>query len=184
MPCCLCQHDCRPVASSVHNFHSMLWNVTIGLHDGSHIALKQMCAVLLCHHAMCCSTHSCMCHPPLSFPSDVPPPPLLVCAPCKWAPMPANQFFCALQDYATGSLDQNMRKRAVQLRELLTKLGPSFVKVGQALSSRPDLLPKEYLEVMLCPGPPSGFALPCALPYPLPCSLLWPLSCLAAQRAS
>ena len=40
-----------------------------------------------------------------------------------------------------------MRKRAVQLRELLTKLGPSFVKVGQALSSRPDLLPKPYLEV-------------------------------------
>jgi len=40
-----------------------------------------------------------------------------------------------------------MHKRAVQLRELLTKLGPSFVKVGQALSSRPDLLPKPYLEV-------------------------------------
>jgi len=42
-----------------------------------------------------------------------------------------------------------MRKRAVQLRELLTKLGPSFVKVGQALSSRPDLLPKPYLEVFI-----------------------------------
>ncbi|KAL3145629.1 hypothetical protein ABBQ32_003173 [Trebouxia sp. C0010 RCD-2024] len=53
-----------------------------------------------------------------------------------------------LRDYATGSLEQNMHKRAVQLRELLTKLGPSFVKVGQALSSRPDLLPKEYLEVL------------------------------------
>ena len=65
-----------------------------------------------------------------------------------------------LQDYATGSLEQNMHKRAVQLRELLTKLGPSFVKVGQALSSRPDLLPKEYLEVMLVPCP-----LPLAL-YP------------------
>lgn len=57
-----------------------------------------------------------------------------------------------LQDYATGSVEANMYKRAVQLRELLTKLGPSFVKVGQALSSRPDLLPKPYLEVhaMLC----------------------------------
>ena len=86
--------------------------------------------------------------PPPLIPLRCTPPPLLVCAPCKWAPMPANQFFCALQDYATGSLDQNMRKRAVQLRELLTKLGPSFVKVGQALSSRPDLLPKEYLEVV------------------------------------
>ena len=54
---------------------------------------------------------------------------------------------CCLQDYATRSVEANMRKRAVQLRELLTKLGPSFVKVGQALSSRPDLLPKPYLEV-------------------------------------
>ncbi|KAL0045149.1 hypothetical protein WJX82_010101 [Trebouxia sp. C0006] len=53
-----------------------------------------------------------------------------------------------LKDYATGSVEANMRKRAVQLRELLTKLGPSFVKVGQALSSRPDLLPKPYLEVL------------------------------------
>ena len=68
-----------------------------------------------------------------------------------------------------------MRKRAVQLRELLTKLGPSFVKVGQALSSRPDLLPKEYLEVLpLCcctalPCLPS--ALPSALPFALPSDL-------------
>lgn len=58
-----------------------------------------------------------------------------------------------------------MHMRAVQLRELLTKLGPSFVKVGQALSSRPDLLPKEYLEVVLVPCP----ALCPALPCPLPC---------------
>lgn len=52
-----------------------------------------------------------------------------------------------MQDYATGSVEANMQKRAVQLRDMLTKLGPSFVKVGQALSSRPDLLPKPYLEV-------------------------------------
>lgn len=57
-----------------------------------------------------------------------------------------------------------MGKRAVQLRELLTKLGPSFVKVGQALSSRPDLLPKEYLEVTFCPG--------CS------CTWLWPAPAL------
>lgn len=52
-----------------------------------------------------------------------------------------------MQDYATGSIEQNMQRRAVELRNLLTSLGPSFVKVGQALSSRPDLLPKPYLEV-------------------------------------
>ncbi len=37
-------------------------------------------------------------------------------------------------------------QRASQLRELLTHLGPTFIKVGQALSTRPDLLQKDYLE--------------------------------------
>ena len=36
--------------------------------------------------------------------------------------------------------------RARQLREALTGLGPAFVKLGQALSTRPDLLPPPYLE--------------------------------------
>eukprot|EP00955_Chlamydomonas_euryale_P001019 11891-Chlamydomonas_euryale.AAC.1 len=51
-------------------------------------------------------------------------------------------------DYALGRLEANARKRAVELRELLGSLGPSFVKIGQALSSRPDLLPRDYLEVL------------------------------------
>ena len=53
----------------------------------------------------------------------------------------------ALQDAATGKLQENERKRAVQLRKTLADLGPSFIKVGQALSARPDLLPATYLEV-------------------------------------
>ncbi|MEL6221497.1 MAG: AarF/ABC1/UbiB kinase family protein [Cyanobacteria bacterium J06627_8] len=36
-------------------------------------------------------------------------------------------------------------KRAVQLREMLTRLGPAYIKVGQALSTRPDLVPSEFL---------------------------------------
>lgn len=51
-------------------------------------------------------------------------------------------------DAALGNLEKNQRKRAVELRNLLSKLGPSFVKIGQALSSRPDLLPRDYLEVL------------------------------------
>ena len=38
-----------------------------------------------------------------------------------------------------------MPTRAAQLRQILGRLGPSFVKVGQALSARPDLLPPVYL---------------------------------------
>ncbi len=41
---------------------------------------------------------------------------------------------------------QNRRRRAIQLRELLTNLGPAYIKVGQALSTRPDLVPSAYLE--------------------------------------
>lgn len=46
-----------------------------------------------------------------------------------------------------GQLELNMGQRAVQLRKLMSDLGPSFIKVGQALSARPDLLPQVYLEV-------------------------------------
>jgi len=38
------------------------------------------------------------------------------------------------------------RKRAIQLRKAISNLGPAIIKAGQALASRPDLLPSEYLE--------------------------------------
>ena len=53
----------------------------------------------------------------------------------------------AMQDYTLGQLEQNEKLRARQLCRTLSQLGPSFVKIGQALSSRPDLLPQIYLEV-------------------------------------
>ncbi len=37
-------------------------------------------------------------------------------------------------------------RRAIQLRELLTQLGPAYIKIGQALSTRPDLVPPLYLD--------------------------------------
>ncbi|KAA8514712.1 hypothetical protein F0562_017891 [Nyssa sinensis] len=49
-------------------------------------------------------------------------------------------------DQLNGQLDQNKRLRAVELRDVLTRLGPTFVKIGQGLSTRPDLCPPEYLE--------------------------------------
>ena len=44
------------------------------------------------------------------------------------------------------SREPSLRKaRATQLTDAISGLGPAIIKAGQALSSRPDLLPKEYL---------------------------------------
>ncbi|MBD2485669.1 AarF/ABC1/UbiB kinase family protein [Planktothrix sp. FACHB-1365] len=37
-------------------------------------------------------------------------------------------------------------ERAAHLRHVLTDLGPTYIKVGQALSTRPDLIRKDFLE--------------------------------------
>lgn len=59
-------------------------------------------------------------------------------------------FFIHLQwDQITGKQEQNKFERAKELRELLTHLGPTFIKVGQALSTRPDLIRKDYLEELI-----------------------------------
>ncbi|KAL3616398.1 Protein ACTIVITY OF BC1 COMPLEX KINASE 3, chloroplastic [Castilleja foliolosa] len=49
-------------------------------------------------------------------------------------------------DQVNGRLDRNQRQRAVQLRETFTRLGPTFVKIGQGLSTRPDLCPPQFIE--------------------------------------
>ena len=48
-------------------------------------------------------------------------------------------------DKTTGKSLANSGKRAARLREILTKLGPAYIKVGQALSTRPDLVSPNYL---------------------------------------
>jgi predicted unusual protein kinase regulating ubiquinone biosynthesis (AarF/ABC1/UbiB family) len=42
--------------------------------------------------------------------------------------------------------EENKYKRARELRIMLTRLGTTFIKVGQALSTRPDLIRKDFLE--------------------------------------
>lgn len=53
---------------------------------------------------------------------------------------------CLRWDQLWGQGDRKVPQRAEQLRKLLTDLGPTFIKVGQALSTRPDLVRKDYLE--------------------------------------
>ena len=48
-------------------------------------------------------------------------------------------------DAASGQLDQNMPARASELRALIVRQGAAFIKVGQAVAIRPDVLPPPYL---------------------------------------
>ncbi|MBD0388327.1 MAG: AarF/ABC1/UbiB kinase family protein [Nostoc sp. C3-bin3] len=60
---------------------------------------------------------------------------------------PALSFAFGLwSDSKRGIVVKNDRRRATQLRVLLTQLGPAYIKIGQALSTRPDLVPPVYLE--------------------------------------
>ncbi|KAL8499415.1 hypothetical protein ACS0TY_022404 [Phlomoides rotata] len=43
----------------------------------------------------------------------------------------------------------DIRKRAVKFRETLIRLGPFYIKLGQALSTRPDILPKIYCQELV-----------------------------------
>lgn len=48
-------------------------------------------------------------------------------------------------DYLNNNIEKNADLRAKQLTDLLTTLGPSFIKVGQSLSIRTDLLSPAYV---------------------------------------
>jgi len=58
-------------------------------------------------------------------------------------------IFSLKWDEWRNQVEQNRGKRATQLRKLLTNLGPTFIKVGQALSTRPDLIRKDFLEELV-----------------------------------
>ena len=54
-----------------------------------------------------------------------------------------------LLDRALGRKEVNEPRRAAQLRRILTDLGPTFIKVGQALSTRPDLINPKFLDELI-----------------------------------
>jgi predicted unusual protein kinase regulating ubiquinone biosynthesis (AarF/ABC1/UbiB family) len=54
-----------------------------------------------------------------------------------------------LWDQIFGLSEGNKQQRAAELRQLLTRLGPTFIKVGQALSTRPDLIRPDFLEELI-----------------------------------
>jgi len=50
-----------------------------------------------------------------------------------------------LLDYVTGKIKDNEAQRADELSSLLSRLGPTFIKLGQSLSIRTDLLSPAYV---------------------------------------
>ncbi|CAK0782682.1 hypothetical protein CVIRNUC_005877 [Coccomyxa viridis] len=62
-----------------------------------------------------------------------------------------------LWDLANGSFGRNEVKRAIQLRNIVTSLGPAYIKLGQALSIRPDILSPAAMNELqkLCDKVPS-----------------------------
>ena len=71
-------------------------------------------------------------------------------------------------DRITGRLAsrERVRERSRECAELLTQLGPAFIKAGQALSTRPDIIPPTLLEELAAlqdqlPGFDSALAMAC-----------------------
>ncbi|MBE9044516.1 AarF/ABC1/UbiB kinase family protein [Pleurocapsales cyanobacterium LEGE 10410] len=57
-----------------------------------------------------------------------------------------NFVFHLYLDKLTNREEINQPKRASELRKIITTLGPAYIKVGQALSTRPDLIRKDFLD--------------------------------------
>ena len=54
-----------------------------------------------------------------------------------------------LSDHVFKRTVINQERRAIRLRQILTQLGPTFIKVGQALSTRPDLIKPSFLDELI-----------------------------------
>ncbi|CAI5981175.1 unnamed protein product [Closterium sp. NIES-64] len=73
--------------------------------------------------------------------------PARVVARAVWVAAQCSEVLAGLAlDYARGEGKQNEQLRAQQTMELITRLGPTAIKIGQALSIRPDIMPPAYIE--------------------------------------
>jgi predicted unusual protein kinase regulating ubiquinone biosynthesis (AarF/ABC1/UbiB family) len=69
-----------------------------------------------------------------------------------------------LVDIITKKELTNRKKRADEILNIISAQSPALIKAGQALASRPDLLPKEYLDSLQklqdrCPAYPTAQAI-------------------------
>jgi predicted unusual protein kinase regulating ubiquinone biosynthesis (AarF/ABC1/UbiB family) len=59
--------------------------------------------------------------------------------------VPLIWLFLRLRLNAKASAKE-LKKLAIESRKLLTRLGPAFIKIGQALSTRPDIVPPVFMD--------------------------------------
>jgi predicted unusual protein kinase regulating ubiquinone biosynthesis (AarF/ABC1/UbiB family) len=59
--------------------------------------------------------------------------------------VPLIWLFLRLRLNAKASTKE-LKKLAIESRKLLTRLGPAFIKIGQALSTRPDIVPPVFMD--------------------------------------
>ncbi|TYQ31094.1 ABC1 kinase family protein, partial [Pseudanabaena sp. UWO310] len=59
--------------------------------------------------------------------------------------VPLIWLFLRLRFSAKSSTTE-LKKLAIESRKLLTRLGPAFIKIGQALSTRPDIVPPIFMD--------------------------------------
>ena len=59
--------------------------------------------------------------------------------------VPLIWLFLRLRLNAQASAKE-LKKLAIESRKLLTRLGPAFIKIGQALSTRPDIVPPVFMD--------------------------------------
>ena len=63
--------------------------------------------------------------------------------------MPLTWFaLTVITDALTSREEEKRSLRANQLLDIISSQSPALIKAGQALASRPDLLPKEYLDAL------------------------------------
>jgi ubiquinone biosynthesis protein len=79
-------------------------------------------------------------------PSAATAEPRLVARGLQIASVMARHGLKALFDGSDEPDADERRRKARHLRQALEELGPTFSKLGQVLSTRPDLLPAEYIE--------------------------------------
>jgi predicted unusual protein kinase regulating ubiquinone biosynthesis (AarF/ABC1/UbiB family) len=91
--------------------------------------------------------------------------------PVRWITRNAQIFiplslfiFRVISDILLKKEKLNRQERAEELLDIISAQSPAIIKAGQALASRPDLLPKEYLDALQklqdrCPAYPTDQAI-------------------------